>query len=146
MNELLMIFCMSISGILFSLGGTDINGKGYKAIRRYLLPFILSIIASYNAILWQSFAYSLILCFFLHLGYGDRCSWLKRVIIFIGYGLPSLFFGFSWWVVITPVILTLLFLGSRWKPLASTIFWKAFEYLGGVLIALCFIGGIQNKW
>jgi hypothetical protein len=37
-------------------------------------------------------------------------------------------------------------MASNWKPLAKTVFWKAWEFLAGVLVALCFIGAFLNKW
>lgn len=143
-----MILVMSVSGILFALGGTEIptTGRGYKWLRRFVMPVFLAGIALLYAPWWACVGYGLTTSVALHMGYGDRCSWLKRAFIFISYGVTSLWFGFSWWIAITPALLALLFLASNWKPLASTVFWKSWEFLAGVLIALCFIGVLLNKW
>lgn len=150
-----MILVLATCGTLFALGGTEIPkyGRGFKWIRRILLPISLGIASYYSSLKsekgklkpWQLAAFAL-LTLSLHMGYGDASPWWKKVLVFTFYGATSLLIGFSWWVVISPVVLTMLFFGSNWKTLASTIFWKAFEFLGGVLIALCYIGALQNRW
>ena len=155
MNEWLMILIMALSGVLFAAGGTHIEKiGGQKWIRRILLPLSLGI-ATYYASLkdtekgklkpWQLLAFAF-LSVELHMGYGDSSPWWKKALVFSFYGATSLFIGFSWWVVITPVVLTLMFMASNWKPLATTVFWKAWEFLAGVLIALCLIGAFLNRW
>jgi hypothetical protein len=155
MNEWLTILIMALSGVLFAAGGTHI-GKigGQKWLRRVLLPVSLGI-ATYYASLkdtekgklkpWQLASF-LVLLIFLHMGYGERTPYWKKFLIFTGYSAASLFIGFSWWVVITPVVLFLIFLGSNWKPLATTIFWKSWEFMAGVLIALCYISALSNRF
>lgn len=154
MNEWLQILIMALSGVLFAAGGTHIEKLGgQKWIRRILLPVFVGI-ASYYASLksekgklkpWQLLSF-VILSIFLHMGYGERTPYWKKLLIFTGYSASSLLIGWSWWVVITPVVLFLMFLGSNWKPLATTFFWKSWEFLAGVLIANSFIGALLNRW
>lgn len=148
MNELLMIAVMAWGGVCFALGGTEIpwTGKGYKWIRRQVMPLGFAVLAYFLGLVWWKCVIFLVLSMFLRAGYGDSSPYWKKILVFIAYGLPSLVIGFSWWVVITPVVLTLLFMASNWKPLATTVFWKAWEFLAGVLVSLCFIGAFLNKW
>jgi hypothetical protein len=145
---MIMILTFLLSAGLFAAGGTEIKttGRGYKWMRRFVLPIGMGIIAAFNSTWWQAIIYAVALCSVLHLGYGDRCNWIKRIGIFVGYGAVSLVFGWSWWVVATPTVLSLLFLASRWKPLSTTVFWKSWETIAGLLIALCFVGAMLNKW
>ena len=147
-NEWIMILAFLSCAGLFAAGGTEVKatGRGYKWMRRFVMPVGMGIIASLHAVWWLALIYAVILCATLHPGYGDRCNWFKRVGIFTSYGLSSLLFGWSWWVVVTPVVLSLLFLASNWKPIATSFFWKSFELLAGGLIALCFIGAFLNRW
>ena len=146
MSEWLMIGAFLWSAGLFAAGGTDLNGKGHKWLRRFILPIGLGCASLLSSSWYQALIYTVLLSAVLHMGYGDRCSWLKRVLIFTSYGAVSLVFGWSYWVVITPVLLSLLFLASNWKPLATTVFWKSWELLAGGLICISWIAGILNKW
>lgn len=142
-NEWIMIAVTLWSTGLFAAGGTDINGKGHKWLRRFILPAGLGAIAILYAPWWACLAYSVTLSAFLHLGYGSRCSWLKRAFIFAGYGLSTLWLGWTWWVVITPVLCLLAFWLSNFKPTAGTFYWKAVEAMYGFMIAVTFINALQ---
>lgn len=149
MSELMMIWTLIASLSLFALGGTEIPkfGRGFKVFRRFVLPILLGVIAYLSHVSWwQAVLYSLGLCLALHMGYGDRAAYWKKVLIFCAYSGVSLCIGFSWWVVITPVLLTLLFIGSNWKPTASSIYWKSWEGLAGFLIAASLIAALQNRY
>jgi hypothetical protein len=134
MSEYLMIFIMALSGSLFAIGGT-----GFKWARRYVLPACLGLIGAFYAPWWAGLGYAVCLCAVLCMGYGERTPYWLKAIIFSGYGAVGLWFGWSWWVVITPVVLFTLFVLSNWKPTANTIFWKAWEFIAGVLIGITFI-------
>jgi hypothetical protein len=142
----MMILAFQWSAGLFAAGGTDLNGKGHKWLRRFVMPIGLGCASLISSSWYQALAYAVLLSAVLHIGYGDRCSWTRRIAIFIGYGAVSLVFGWSYWVVITPVLLSLLFLASNWKPLANTVFWKSVELLMGALISISFIGAINNAY
>jgi hypothetical protein len=142
MSEWLEILTMTVSGSLFAIGGT----KG-KFWRRYVLPLFLAFICVLSLVSWwQSSLYAVGLCVALSCGYGERTAYWLKFLIFCAYSGVSLCIGFSWWVIITPVILILLFFASNWKPLASTVFWKAWEFIAGTLIGISLIASILNKW
>ena len=147
MNEWLIILTISVSGILFSAGGTHIDKiGGQKWLRRYLLPCFLAIMAFLSGVnVWWQLCILLALIVPLSAGYGSNSPYWKKVLVFTAYGLPTLAIGFSWWVVIMPVTLTLLFMASNWKPLANTVYWKAWEYLAGTLIGITLVGAILNR-
>jgi len=142
MSEWLMILSTLIGVGAFAAGGTDLNGRGFKWIRRFLMPACLAGIALLYAPWWACLGYAVTLSAFLHMGYGDRCSWLKRAFIFTGYGFSALWFGWTWWAVVTPVLLLIAFWLSNFKPTANTMFWKAWEMLAGFLIAVTFINAV----
>lgn len=148
MSEWLMIIIMMVSGGLFAAGGTHIEGiGGQKWIRRYLLPAFLVLMAYLSGVhLWWQLTILMVLIVPLSIGYGTNSPYWKKILVFIGYGLPTLAIGFSWWVVIMPVTLTLLFIASNWKPLASTVFWKCWEMLAGTLIGITLIGALLNRY
>lgn len=149
MNEWMMIALMAVSGTLFAAGGTDIPGVGgQKWMRRYLLPIVLfsALVLSCHVLWWVAILGGFGLIVALSLGYGERTRYPLKLVVFSCYGLPSLLIGFSWWVVITPVVLFAAFVASNWKPLATTVFWKSWEFLAGALIAYCFIGAVLNPW
>lgn len=147
MNEWLMILCMIWAGGLFSAGGTDIPGiGGQKWLRRYLLPAGLAVLAFFIGLSWWKCLLYFFVSMTLSAGYGERTPMWQKTLVFASYAMPSLLIGFSWWVVITPATLAILFAASNWKPMASTVFWKSWEFLAGVFIALCYIGAFLNRW
>jgi hypothetical protein len=148
MNELMMILVLALSSALFAIGGTHIEGiGGQKWVRRFLLPILLALGCVLSGVSWwQASIYAVLLCVALIQGYGEKASYFKKFIIFCAYSGCSAVIGLSWWLVITPVLLLLLFIGSNWKPMASSIFWKAWEMLGGTLIAISLIAAINNKY
>lgn len=138
-NEFLMIGLMAASASLFAIGGT-----GWKPARRFGIPLMLLATAYCLHIPWlKCLLMALSLCFSLHLGYGDRTKYWMKALVFTGYGLPFLFIGWTWWVVITPVVCFCLFALSNWKYTAGTFFWKGVEFFYGLLIALTFIDAIK---
>jgi hypothetical protein len=148
MNEWMMILVLALSSVLFAIGGTHIDGiGGQKWVRRFLLPLLLALGCLLSGVSWwQASIYALLLCASLHMGYGERTPYWKKFLIFASYSGVSAMIGLSWWLVITPVLLTLLFIGSNWKPAASSIFWKAWEFLAGTLIAISLIAAVNNKY
>ena len=139
MNEWHMILSFLWSAGLFSAGGTDLNGRGYKFLRRFILPAGLGCLALLYSHWWACIGYTLTLSAFLHLGYGSRAGWLYRSFIFTGYGCSALWLGFTWWAVITPVICLATFWLSNNKYMANTFKWKIVESLYGFLISSTYI-------
>jgi hypothetical protein len=141
MNEVLMLVVILVSIALFSIGG-----MGWKGVRRFVLPIVLGITASFYVEWWQCVGYAVTLSALLCLGYGERASWLYRLAIFIGYGAVSLWFGFSWWVLVTPIACAGMFILSNNPLTAQSFVWRIVEAGMGFLISAGFIGSILNNW
>lgn len=137
-KELYLVFIPAFAGLLFALGGTQISNtiKGQKWIRRFVLPFGLllpCVLMEFSW--WQAWLVSLIACFVLHLGYGDKATWVKRAVIFAGYGLISIPIGLSWWNLITFLGCLFLFVATRVFA-QKIVVHKVFELMCGVLIGI----------
>ena len=131
-HEWLMIVAMGAGGVLFAAGGT-----GPKWARRYLLPVILTIVAGVSGVIWWRCAiYWATQTGVLHLGYGEKLPYWRKMLTFIAYVLPTLILGFSWWQLITPVLMIALFKLSNMKWSANIIFWKAWEFISGALLGI----------
>jgi hypothetical protein len=141
MNEFIQIAVLSISLALFALGGT-----GFKWMRRYVLPIAFGILGAFLASWWQGLGYAVTLCAFLCMGYGEKASWWYRALIFTGYGASSLWFGWSYWLIVTPVVCLGLFWLSNFKPTASSFGWKCVEAAYGFLIAASYISALSNRF
>lgn len=137
MNEWLMILSMAWSTTLFAVGGT----KG-KYWRRFVLPIGLAGMALLNHHWWVCLAYAVILSAFLHLGYGDRCSWLKRAFIFTGYGCAALVFALTWWALIVPLVCLGLFKASNSRLTEKSFPWKVCEAGMGFLIGAAYCSAV----
>ena len=143
-NEWHMILAVLWSVGLFAAGGTDLNGKGHKWIRRFILPIGLGALALLYAPWWACLGYTATLSAFLHMGYGSKASWLYRAFIFTGYGASALWFGWSGWVIATPILCLLAFWLSNQKQSESMFFWKSVEMLFAFLIAVTFINSLSR--
>ena len=144
MNEWLMILAVTFSVATFAAGGTDLNGRGHKWLRRFILPIGLGALALLYAPWWACLGYTATLSAFLHLGYGSKASWLYRAFIFTGYGASALWFGWSGWVIATPILCLLAFWLSNQKQSESMFFWKSVEMLFAFLIAVTFINSLSR--
>jgi len=137
--ELWMVIVPAIGWLLFALGGTEISKdiKGQKWIRRFVLPVIFGLcVWLAGCAIWKSVSVAAISCVAFHFGYGDKASWLKRLMIFAGYGLISVCVGLSWWNLITALLCPVLMAMSRWKPTAHTFVWKIVEGAFGAVIGV----------
>jgi hypothetical protein len=144
MNEWLMIITNVWGVCLFAAGGTDIPGiGGQKWIRRFLLPIGLMALACFFTEWWRAVGYGLTLCAFLHLGYGERAAWIYRGFIFFGYGAASLWFGWTWWVAITPIVACGLFYASNTKATSRYFPWKIVEMALGFLITSSYLSSLS---
>jgi hypothetical protein len=140
-NEWLAILIMTLSGALFAIGGT-----GWKPARRYVLPVLLAVTAYFSHISWwQCLGMAVTLIVALSAGYGERTPYWRKALVFAGYGLSFLWIGWTWWIVITPVVCLGLFWLSNNKLTARTFFWKAVELLYGALIGITFIVAISPR-
>jgi len=75
-------------------------------------------------------------CFMLHLGYGSKAKWWKKLLIFSGYGIISAPIGLSWWNPITAIACASMFLLSNTPLTSATMVWKICEGMFGALIGI----------
>ena len=140
-EELVQIAALTSGGVCFSLGGM----RGGRFVRRYALPLALSgcawLLTGFWS--WRLVAFALALSFALHLGYGERTPYWRKFLVFCLYAASTLFFGFTIWQIITPVIMMLLFIASNAMKFATEFRWKVVEFIWGVLIAATLIGAIK---
>lgn len=141
MNEWIQILVLAASVVCFAIGGT-----GHKWVRRYVLPIFLGVIGAMLTSWWQGSGYAICLCAVLCAGYGERTPYWMKFLVFCGYGLVSLWFGFTLWCVLTPFVCISLFALSNWKYTAKYLSWKIVEMAFGFLIGACYISSILNKW
>ncbi len=138
MAEWLMVAVMGISGILFAAGGTDIPGiGGQKWIRRFILPFAVSLICFFAGFApYRCIILLVLLSASLHLGYGTKVPYWRKILTFCSYSIATLALGFSYWQILSPILITLIFWLSNQKWSSNTFVWKIAEYLIGSLIGI----------
>jgi hypothetical protein len=130
-----MIGVLAWCSVLFAVGGT----KG-KYWRRFVLPSGLLVIAILSHVIWwKSVLMTISLIVALSLGYGERTPYKWKAAVFSTYGLSFLWIGWSWWIVLCPVLCFLLFCLSNWKPTESMFSWKWIEFVYGLFLAVTFI-------
>ena len=130
--ELLQIIAMTISGLLFSLGGLK-----FKYLRRFIFPILLGIVALLAGFIWWK---CLILCLGLIgafcLPYGERTPYWGKFLVGCAFVFPTVILGFSWWQIITPICFIVMFKLSNTKFTSNIFFWKAVEFITGSLIGI----------
>lgn len=141
MNPEIYIILSAVFGAgLFALGGTDIKigGRGYKWIKRELLPLIWAGLALMAGFEWwrclgMAIAYDA--CF--RLPYGDRTPKYLKFIVFMAYPLPSLFLGFNIWQLYVGGLCFGFWALSNWKPTARMFEWVIACLLMGFFLGTC---------
>lgn len=139
MSEPLQMLLMASFSFLFALGGYH-----EKAWRRFGIPIVACSVLMFLVTYKFAFAYSIAIMIALHQGYGEKTPYWKKFLVFCGYSLPALMLGFTWWAFVTPLILILLFFLSNCKPTANMIFWKLWEFIAGLLTAVCLIDALTK--
>lgn len=137
--EVYQILLMTVCGFLFALGGTEISKtiKGNKWIRRFLLPAVVGGICFFTGFeWWRLAAFVATQTASLHLGYGEKLPYWRKLLTAIAYVLPSLFFGLSQWQLLTPALFVLMFFLSNLRFTSSLFKWKFVEFLTGAFIGI----------
>ena len=131
-KELLAIFAMASGGLLFSLGGYK-----WKWARRFVLPVALALCAFFGGNdWWRCLGMMLGMIAAFHLGYGEGKGWLWRAFVGVCFVAPTLFLGFTFWQIITPVLWLAMFWLSNNKVFSFLFKWKVVEFSTGVLIGI----------
>ena len=131
-KEYLMITSMGLGGILFAWGGT-----GFKPARRFILPFILGILAmlaGFSALKCSIMALGLVIAFCLP--YGQKYPYWVKFLVGCAFVVPTLILGYTIWQILTPIAFIVMFKLSNWKPLANEFVWKICEFGTGTLIGV----------
>jgi hypothetical protein len=131
-KELLMIASMGSGGILGALGGYK-----WKWLRRFILPFILGVLALFGGVLWWK-------CLILWLGftiafclpYGQKTPYWLKFLTGCAFVAPTAILGFSWWQVITPAVFIGMFRLSNTKWAGNTFVWKIVEFITFALVGV----------
>ena len=137
--EFLQLVIITLSAFLFALGGTEISPtiKGKRWFRWAILPIILGGIAFFNGLIyWKAIGFMLCLVSALTLPYGQKTSYPMKLLTFIAIFGSTLWIGFSWWIVISPLLVLIMFALSNWKWTANIVFWKAWEFLTGAYLGI----------
>jgi len=146
-NEWIQIAVLVWCVFLFPAGGTDIPKiGGQKWLRRILMSIGLGVLAGLLTTWWQGVGYALTLFGVLSCPYGSKTPYWLKALVFTGYGATSLWFGYSWWLLITPILCLGLFFFSNLKLTAKSFPWKICEGAMGFLVAAAYIAAILNKW
>jgi len=136
MSEFIISCAVIFCGVSYWLGGQEIpwTKRGYKWLRRFLLPiglFIFLIVL--GAIWWKALIACVGLSAALHLGY--QSSLIKYALCGLAYGLPALIFGFQWTIFLPAAFHTLF--GSI--SLRDNNFkWSYIAILEGISIGVCY--------
>lgn len=144
--EIWHILIMGLSGIMFAVGGSWITDKigGQKWIRRIALPLVIGLILALGlkVIWWKCLGFALTSMGALSLGYGDKADWWKwdgwkypKWFTACMIPLPTLFIGFSWFILAYPPIFLVMFLVGR-------INWKLFEFFAGAFFGACVVAAL----
>jgi hypothetical protein len=134
----LILSCLA-GTFLFVAGGTEIPffKTGFKWLRREILPLIWGLLAlSAGFEWWRCLAFAVCQDVAFRLPYGDRTpTWLK-LIVFMALPLPSLWFGFTVWQIISGLLCFILWALSNWKPTANIMSWVIACLLMGAALGI----------
>lgn len=128
--EWLMIACIVTGTAAFAVGGT-----GYRFVRFAVMPLILGLICYASHIVWwRDLLMAISLGGMLTLGYGEKAPYWRKALVFSGYSVATFWIGFTWWQLISPPLILLVFFLSNWKPTSKIFVWKICECIMGFLI------------
>ena len=137
MTEILGMILIIGSALFFRMGGMGLL-PFRKGWRRFILPIffgIIGIIATkfqielLYAVIGSAIAFSL--------PYGSKTPYWLKCIVATTFTLPTLFIGFTIWVIIVPILFITLFLLSNNKITANEFGHAIVEILTGAGIGIC---------
>jgi hypothetical protein len=138
MNEWLMISSISVSAILFPAGGTHIPViGGQKWLRRELLPALLGLIFYFAGFaVWKIVLFVIAQDISFRLPYGERTKWWIKAFVFCGFVIPSTILGLTFWQLVAPAVILLMFFLSNFRKTAKEVPHKIWEASAGFLIGV----------
>lgn len=136
MTEILGLIIIIGSALLFRMGGMGLL-PFRKGWRRFILPIFLGIIGiiATNHKVELVFA---VICSVIafSLPYGQKTPYWLKCIVATTFTLPTLFLGFTIWVIIVPILFITLFILSNNKITANEFGHAIVEILTGVGIGI----------
>lgn len=129
---------MVVGAILWRLGGSD---EAPKAMRRYVLPIVFTIIA-YTVTKNIASLILLLTVGAYSIGYGEKHSWIEKILAVFLWMLPSYIltyffkFNFTYFQIITPLAFLFFFYMSNEHGTATIWRWHYVEIMTGALQGL----------
>lgn len=121
-----------------------LGGRGWllgKTWRREIWPLYVGLIALLAHVLWYRVVFGVALMMLAHrLGYGDRASWGKRVLVSLSLGGCLLPFGVSWWAGL--LVGSLFLMGYVLSRRINDFTWAWVEALTGLAQGIALVGGL----
>lgn len=141
-KELAYILMMTAGVLLWTLGGYR-----WKGFRRFILgPVLCALLLVAGFRMWQAILTGLLTIGVAHLGYGENSPWWKKILTALSYNLPSLVFGWTWWLVLQPIIFLGTFALSNTKATEKDFVWKVCEGIAGLIFVVTIISATQRPW
>ena len=153
-QEIIAMIMMTLGVLLWPLGGFR-----WKGFRRYVLPMCFCpLLVFYGVSLWQSLICCGLFSLVSHLGYGQSTPWLipfqgsggksrsSKLLTALSYNLPALVIGWTWWMILTPVIFLGTFALSNWRYTSKDFSWKICEAITSLTIMITILGALQRQW
>jgi hypothetical protein len=138
-GELYIIVCAVIGALLWPLGGTEIPyfKRGFKWIRRELLPILWGL-AAYSAGIewWRCLGLAIFFDIVFRLPYGDRTPVPLRIAVFTIMPIASVWIGFTTWQAISMAICPLMWILSNWRPTARAFPWVVSCIIIGLVLGI----------
>ena len=118
-----------------------IGGWRYKWVRRYILPFLITVNAyAKRKKLAILLTFPLLIGAFA-LGYGERKPYFVKFLTGVAWIIPRLLFlGFNWWVCLIPFAWVGIFWLSNNKPYSNIFRWWLCEILVGGVLGVAYVG------
>ncbi len=137
MGEILGLILIIGSATTFRLGGMGFP-PFRKSWRRFILPLFLGVIAIIATKLQLEILYAVLTSIVaFHLPYGERTPYWLKCIVAGTFTLPTLFLGYTIWVIIVPIVFIILFALSNNKLMRNDFGHAITELVTGLGIGIC---------
>ena len=136
MTEIVQVLAVVWCGITYWLGGQQLPyfNRGFKAIRRFILPIGLFVfLLILGSVWWKSAIACVLLSGALHMGYGT--SLLRYAVAGLLMALPSLILGWHL-VILLPILSHTLF--GYWSLRDNNFRWALVGLLQGISVGLAY--------
>jgi len=126
------IIAFMIGAVLWRLGGIH-----WKWVRRYILPFFITIYAFMQKKKYKVLIVFPALVYAFSKGYGTNHPYWVKFLVGVGWIIPAVILG-NWYALAVPFIWIILFKLSNTKPYANIFLWWVVEVLVGGMIGVSY--------